>query len=68
MRTTRSGAEAECHVRALHQRPGAPGGDTWEVLGHYVFALALDGEAWCVTRMKLETYHQIGNRKLLSEK
>ena len=68
VRMTRAGAEAECHVRALHHRSGASGGDTWEVLGHYVFALAPDGASWRITRMKLETHHQLGNRALLSGK
>jgi hypothetical protein len=38
------------------------------VLGHYVFALALHGGAWRITKLKLETYHQLGNRTLLSVK
>ena len=68
VRITREGAHAGCHVRALHYCSGASGGDTWEVLGHYVFALALHGGAWRITKMKLETYHQLGNRTLLSAK
>jgi SnoaL-like domain len=68
VRPTREGADAECHVRALHYRAGATGGEAWEVLGHYVFALALDGGAWRITKMKLETYLQLGNRALLSAK
>jgi hypothetical protein len=66
VRITGEAADARCHVRALHYRAGAPGGDTWEVLGHYVFALALHRGAWRITRMRLDTYHQIGNRSLLS--
>ena len=31
-----STARARCHVRALHHARGAPGGEQWEVLGHYV--------------------------------
>jgi hypothetical protein len=65
---TPTGAAAECHVRALHYRAHAPGGEVWEVLGHYVFGLALDGGACRITQMKLETYHQLGNRALLSAK
>jgi len=68
VRLTPTGADAECHVRALHYRAGASGGEAWEVLGHYVFDLALDGGAWRITKMKLETYHQLGNRALLSAK
>jgi hypothetical protein len=68
VRLTASGADAECHVRALHYREGASDGEMWEVLGHYVFALALDGGSWRITKMKLETYHQLGNRALLSAK
>jgi hypothetical protein len=33
-----------------------------------IFALALDGGAWRISKMKLETYHQLGNRALLSAK
>lgn len=65
VRVTDRKAEAECHVRALHFRAGAPGGETWEVLGHYIFALALDGHKWRVSGMKLETHHQLGNSALL---
>ncbi len=68
VRLTRAGADAECHVRAFHYSAGASGGEAWEVLGHYVFALALDGGAWRITKMKLETYHQLGNSSLLSAK
>jgi SnoaL-like domain len=59
-------ADARCHVRALHYRASARDGDTWEVLGHYVFALALQRRAWRITAMRLDTYHQLGNRSLLS--
>jgi hypothetical protein len=68
VRLTRAGADAECHVRAFHYCEGASGGEAWEVLGHYVFALALDSGAWRITMMMLETYHQLGNRALLSAK
>jgi hypothetical protein len=68
VRITGEAADARCHVRALHYRAAAPGGDTWEVLGHYVFALALHRGAWRITRMRLDTYHQLGNRLLLSAK
>ena len=46
------------------------GGTVYEggYLGHYVFALALHGGAGRITKMKLETYHQLGNRTLLSAK
>jgi hypothetical protein len=62
-----AGAIAHCHVRALHHAPGAPGGETWEVLGHYIFMLQNAGPGWKITEMKLETLHQIGNAKLLAE-
>lgn len=60
-------ARARCHVRALHFAAGAPSGDTWEVLGHYVFELHSQGGAWKIVKMTLETLLQTGNRKLLAE-
>ena len=60
-------AEARCHVRALHIVAGAASGDTWEVLGHYLFDLTRREGDFRITRLKLETYHQIGNPRLLSE-
>lgn len=62
-----SAATAECHVRAWHHVAGAPSGDTWVVGGHYVFALAKASDSWRITRMKLETFQQTGNAKLLQE-
>lgn len=60
-------ATAECHVRAWHHATGAPGGAEWVVGGHYVFELAKTSETWRITTMKLETFHQSGNTKLLQE-
>lgn len=60
-------ATAECHVRALHQVPGAPSGELWEVLGHYVFELGDTPAGWKITAMKLEALIQTGNSKLLAE-
>ncbi|MEJ7758288.1 MAG: nuclear transport factor 2 family protein [Gemmatimonadaceae bacterium] len=60
-------ARARCHVRALHHARGVPGGEQWEVLGHYVFDLSREASGWKITRMKLETLLQTGNVKLLSE-
>jgi hypothetical protein len=60
-------ATARCHVRALHQAAGAPGGELWEVLGHYVFSLANGASGWKITSMTLETLLQTGNTKLLAE-
>ena len=65
--TSGATATARCHVRALHQIAGAPGGDEWEVLGHYVFELARQQDGWRIRRMKLETLAQTGNRNLLAE-
>jgi hypothetical protein len=62
-----SEAHASCHVRAFHHAPNAPGGSTWEVLGHYAFELRRAGAGWTITRMSLETFAQTGNTKLLSE-
>jgi hypothetical protein len=60
-------ATARCHVRAMHQASGAPGGEHWEVLGHYVFSLQNGASGWKITQMKLETFLQTGNVKLLAE-
>ena len=60
-------ARAECHVHALHVVPGAPGGEQWEVMGHYAFGLARAGGGWAITSMRLEAIAQTGNRQLLAE-
>src|SRR5262245_28750097 len=60
-------ATARCHVRALHHAKGAPGGEVWEVLGHYVFTLVREGEGWVISAMTLETFAQTGNSRLLAE-
>jgi hypothetical protein len=60
-------ATAECHVRAYHVLEGAPSGDEWMIAGHYVFELARDGDRWRIDKMKLETFYQTGNRRLLEE-
>ncbi len=62
-----STARARCHVRALHLARGAPGGEQWEVLGHYLFDLSREESGWKITRMTLEMLLQTGNAKLLSE-
>jgi hypothetical protein len=62
-----SAATARCHVRAMHLAPGAPSGDAWEVLGHYVFSLARGSAGWKITEMTLVTLLQTGNTKLLAE-
>jgi len=67
VRSTGDEATAHCHVRAIHYAPKAPGGEHWEVLGHYVFDLALEGQGWKIGGMKLETLMQTGNVKLLAE-
>lgn len=59
-------AAASCHVRAFHHRAGAADGEDWEVLGHYRFELASPNGKWEITRMMLETFHQLGNKKLLA--
>jgi hypothetical protein len=66
-RVAGSTARASCHVRALHHAPRAPGGSTWEVLGHYLFELARGATGWTITAVTLETFVQTGNAKLLSE-
>ena len=60
-------ATARCHVRAMHHASGAPGGEQWEVLGHYVFSVRNGASGWKITDMKLETLLQTGNTKLLAE-
>jgi hypothetical protein len=62
-----AGATARCHVRALHRAPGAPSGQDWEVLGHYIFELENGASGWKISAMKLETLIQSGNTKLLAE-
>jgi hypothetical protein len=61
-----SGASASCHVRALHFKAGATGGEHWEVLGHYVLKAEGLSMGWAITRMRLDTFHQTGNRDLLA--
>lgn len=60
-------ATASCHVRAMHYGQGAPGGEHWEVLGHYRFELALEGTSWKIRKMTLLTQMQTGNANLLTE-
>jgi hypothetical protein len=58
-------ATARCHVRGYHHAQGIPGGEDWMVAGHYVFHLIKDGTMWKIRAMKLETFYQTGNAKLL---
>lgn len=58
-------AIAQCHVRGYHYVKGAAGGDEWIVAGHYVFQLSREMAFWKITSMKLETFYQSGNTKLL---
>lgn len=60
-------ASARCHVRAMHFFAGAPGGESWEVLGHYLFELSRGEAGWRIVGMTLETLLQLGNAKLLQE-
>lgn len=60
-------AAATCHVRAMHFAEAAPGGEHWEVLGHYVFALGRAKEGFRIQHMTLQTQLQLGNRNLLTE-
>lgn len=60
-------ATARCHVRAFHRATGAPGGEDWEVLGHYCFSLQNSAAGWRITAMTLETLLQVGNLRLLAE-
>lgn len=58
-------AIASCHVRGYHYLRGAEGGDEWMIAGHYVFGLTMKDGGWVIDRMKLETFYQTGNTKLL---
>lgn len=60
-------ATARCHVRAAHYALRAPGGEHWELLGHYVFELSIEGTGWKISGMTLEALLQTGNTKLLAE-
>lgn len=60
-------ATARCHVRGDHFLENAPSGDTWTVIGHYVFQLEQRSTGWKVRSMQLDTFHQLGNRSLLQE-
>jgi hypothetical protein len=67
LRITGAQAHASCHVRALHRASGAPGGETWEVLGHYEMTLARAATTWEITGLTLHTFVQTGNARLLEE-
>lgn len=60
-------AHAACHVRALHYAEHATSGSEWEVMGHYQFELQQEAGAFVIVSMTLETFHQTGNRQLLTE-
>jgi hypothetical protein len=60
-------ATARCHVRGIHLAEGAPGGPEWEAIGHYVFGLVREGDAWRIDSLTLQMLMQTGNRKLLEE-
>ncbi|MDB5968747.1 MAG: hypothetical protein JWQ90_1197 [Hydrocarboniphaga sp.] len=58
-------ATARCHVRGYHYMKETVGGDEWMIAGHYVFQIGKDGAMWKIRAMKLETFYQTGNTKLL---
>jgi len=60
-------ARADCHVRASHFAPGLPGGELWVVAGHYEVGLIFHSDCWLIQSMRLQTYHQEGNLRLLAE-
>lgn len=62
-----SSATARCHVRGYHFANDAPSGPTWMVAGHYTFKLRIEQGRWRITHMKLDTFYQTGNGKLLQE-
>jgi hypothetical protein len=51
---------AHTHVTAHHWLPGAEGGESWTVYGHYVFNLQDDK----IASLTLQLHHQEGNRDL----
>ena len=51
---------AHTHVTAHHWLPGAEGGESWTVYGHYVFKLQGD----MISSLTLRLHHQGGNRDL----
>ena len=51
---------AHTHVTASHWLPGADGGESWTVYGHYVFKLEGDK----ISSLALRLHHQEGNRDL----
>lgn len=60
-------ASAETHVRGYHLAPRAKSGRKWMVAGHYTFKLARRDEGWRVAEIRLKTYYQTGNQRLLEE-
>lgn len=60
-------ASAKCHVRAYHVLRRAPGGSEWMVAGQYEFGLVKTAGEWKIRSMKLNTFYQTGNQKLLEE-
>lgn len=55
-----SHATAETHVRGYHYAQG----EVWMIAGHYVMKLERAAEAWKIAGIRLDTYHQEGNKNL----
>ena len=57
-------ARAEAHVRASHYIANAEGGPIWVAVGHYVWRLERQSEAWKIGGMTFQLAHQEGNTGL----
>ncbi len=57
-------ATAFAYGTAIHYIPGAPGGETWRVMGTYDFKLTRAGGTWKITAMKFNKTIIDGNGKL----
>lgn len=54
-------AVARTHVRATHLIPGATGGASWVVGGHYTYQLVRSGSEWKIAGTRLVVAYQEGN-------
>jgi hypothetical protein len=60
-------AQAKCPVRIKHFLRGAPGGDKWVVIGHFVFTMEKRDGTWRIAALVLDVRSQQGNGNLLVE-
>ena len=57
-------ATVETHVRGYHYIADMSNGEVWMVAGNYHFRMALQGDRWVITAMKLVVFYQEGNLEL----